>query len=85
MTSFFFDSMTSSSFLCIGTPKTSNLFNFHRIKLKVGLGGGGGGRVDIKTLISILTQKLDFKCQDLTTKGIIPSIFVTYGFNRWSP
>ena len=33
----YFNSMTSSSFLCM-TPKTSNFSNFHRIKLKFCLG-----------------------------------------------
>ena len=58
--------MTSSLFrfydvifiLCIATPKTSDFFNFHQIKLKFGLG------VDFK-----IQFKNSIKCQDLTKKA----------------
>ena len=49
----YFDSMTSSSFFCVPTPKTPNFSNFHRIKLIFGLG------VDFGTLISSFNSKIE--------------------------
>ena len=48
----YFDSMTSSSVLCIATPKTFNFSNFHQVKLKFVLG------VDFGTLISNFNSKI---------------------------
>ena len=48
----YFDSLTSSSFLCISTSKTSNFSSFHQIKLKFGLG------VDFGILISNFNSKI---------------------------
>ena len=50
--SLLFDSVTSFSFLCIATPKTSNFSNFHPIKLEFGLG------VDFGTLSSNFNTRI---------------------------
>ena len=75
----YIDSMTSSSLLCIVTPATPNFSNFHRIKLKFGLG------IDFSDPDFKFQLKNWIKCQDLTKKGIIHLSLVKYSLNRWSP